>query len=56
MVALEKLKKAGLQVYEITSQDRQAFIKATEPVRTSFASNTGTLGKQLVELIAKIQK
>lgn len=55
MAALEKLKKAGLQVYEITSQDRQAFIKATEPVRTNFASNTGMLGKQLVELIAKIQ-
>ncbi|GAB4369782.1 MAG: TRAP transporter substrate-binding protein [Spirochaetales bacterium] len=53
--ALEKLKKAGLEVYEITAQDRQAFIKATEPVRASFASNTGTLGKQLVELIGKIQ-
>jgi C4-dicarboxylate-binding protein DctP len=44
------IRKAGVQIYELTPEARQVFIKATEPVRQSFANKTGELAKKLIEL------
>jgi C4-dicarboxylate-binding protein DctP len=44
------IRKAGVQIHELTPEARQLFIKATEPVRASFANKTGELAKKLIEL------
>lgn len=44
------IRKAGVQIYELTPEDRALFIKATEPVRQSFGKKSGDLAKKLMEL------
>lgn len=48
--AQKVIRKAGVQIYELTPEDRALFIKATEPVRGAFARKTGDLAKKLMEL------
>jgi C4-dicarboxylate-binding protein DctP len=47
--------KAGLQIHELTPETRPLFIKATEPVRQTFAQKTGDLAKKLIEMALSVQ-
>jgi C4-dicarboxylate-binding protein DctP len=48
--AYKVIKDAGINIYELTPEDRAEFVTATEPVRTAFADSTGELGKKLIEI------
>ncbi|MDT8284662.1 MAG: TRAP transporter substrate-binding protein DctP [Thermovirgaceae bacterium] len=48
--ALETIREAGVDIYTLTPEDREAFVKATEPVRQEFATGTGELGKKLIDI------
>ncbi|HPI97224.1 MAG TPA: DctP family TRAP transporter solute-binding subunit [Synergistales bacterium] len=48
--AYQVIRDAGLEIYELTPEDRAKFISATESVRTEFANSTGELGKKLIEI------
>lgn len=52
--AEETVKNAGVEVYELTAEDRAAFSKATEVVRADFLKKSGELGAQLVEIAKKL--
>ena len=52
--AEETVKKAGVEVYELTAEDRAAFAKATEVVRTDFLKKSGDLGAKLVDIAKKL--
>jgi len=44
------IRKAGVQIHQLTPEARPLFIKATDPVRQTFASKTGELAKKLMEI------
>jgi C4-dicarboxylate-binding protein DctP len=46
--AKQVIQKAGLQISELTPENRALFITATEPVRETFAKKSGELAKQLI--------
>lgn len=48
--AEKAIRKAGVQIHQLTPEARPLFIKATEPVRQTFASKTGELAKKLMEI------
>ncbi len=48
--------EAGVEIYSPNAEERAAFVKATEPVRTSFAEKTGDLGKTLIEMAIEASK
>jgi len=48
--AYQVIKDAGLDIYELTPEDRAEFISATETVRSEFANTTGELGKKLIDI------
>jgi len=44
------IRKAGVQIHQLTPEARPLFIKATEPVRQAFATKSGDLAKKLIDL------
>lgn len=54
--ALETVKAAGLEVYELTAADRDVFTKATEIVRQDFLKKSGDLGAQLMDVADKMKQ
>jgi C4-dicarboxylate-binding protein DctP len=44
------IRKAGVQIHQLTPEARPLFIKATDPVRQTFASKSGELAKKLMEI------
>ena len=53
--AKDVLQKAGVQILQLTPENRQLFIKATEPVRATFAGKTGELAKKLMEIALQLK-
>ena len=54
--ALATIKAAGLEVYELNSQDREAFVSATAALRESFLKKSGDLGAKLIPIADKLPK
>lgn len=52
-VSLEKLKKEGMQVHELTPEERAVFQKALEPVYQKYEAK---ITKELIELAKKVDK
>ena len=52
---LEEMTAAGVTITELSADELQAFIDATQPVRDSFAEEYGEVGQQMLELAAKYQ-
>lgn len=52
--AYKVIEENGLDIYELTPEDRELFIEATEPVREDFTKNTGELGEKLMEIANEI--
>ena len=48
--AKKVIQKAGVQIHALTPEARPLFIKATEPVRETFAKKSGELAKKLMEI------
>ena len=46
---MEKLRDAGMEVYEIPPEDIPKWQEATMPVRENFIRKMGDLGRQLVD-------
>ncbi len=44
------IRKAGVQIHQLTPEARPLFIKATEPVRQAFSTKSGDLAKKLIDL------
>jgi len=44
------IQRAGVQIHQLTPEARPLFIKATEPVRQTFAAKSGELAKRLIEV------
>jgi len=53
--AKKVIQKAGVQIHELTPEARPLFIKATEPVRQTFAQKTGEVGKRLIEMALSLK-
>ena len=53
--AEQVIRKAGVQIYEPTPEDRALFIKATEPVRENFAKKSGDLAKKLMGMALSLK-
>jgi C4-dicarboxylate-binding protein DctP len=49
------IRKAGVQIHELTPEARPLFIKATEPVRENFAKKSGDLAKRLMEIALSLK-
>ncbi len=49
--ARKVLAEEGMQIDELTAEERKAFVEATAPVREGFAENSGELGNKLLELL-----
>ncbi|GHV53432.1 periplasmic substrate-binding transporter [Deltaproteobacteria bacterium] len=54
--AEDVVRKAGIEVYALSAQDRLAFIKATDIVRQAFLQKTGELGAKLVQIAEKASR
>ncbi len=54
--ALEKVKKAGLNVYVPTDEDRAAFIQATKGLREAYLEKSGDLGAKLLPIADNLSK
>ena len=52
--AYNVIKDAGVQIYTLNDQEREAFKQATEPVRAAFTKNTGEVGKKLMDIAHSI--
>ena len=50
------IRDAGVEIYVLTAEDREAFVAVTESVRKTFAEATGDLGKKLIELAMESSK
>lgn len=48
--ARKVIQRAGVQIHQLTPEARPLFIKATEPVRQTFAAKSGELAKRLIEV------
>ena len=48
------VRKAGVEIYVPTPAEREAFSKATNPVREDFLKKSGELGEQFVKIAEKI--
>jgi C4-dicarboxylate-binding protein DctP len=44
------IQKAGVQIHKLTPDARPLFVKATEPVRHTFATKSGDLANKLIEM------
>ncbi|WP_300525736.1 DctP family TRAP transporter solute-binding subunit [Aminiphilus sp.] len=53
--AEKTIRDAGVEVTTLTPEERELFVKATEPVRTDFANKTGELGKKLIEMALAVE-
>jgi C4-dicarboxylate-binding protein DctP len=53
--AKKVIQKAGVQIHALTPEARPLFIKATEPVRESFAKKTGDLAKKLIDIALSLK-
>jgi C4-dicarboxylate-binding protein DctP len=49
------IQKAGVQIHRLTPEARPLFIKATEPVRQTFANKSGDLAKKLIEMALNLK-
>ena len=49
------IRKAGVQIHQLTPEARPAFIKATEPVRQAFATKSGDLAKKLIDMALSLK-
>ncbi len=54
--ALTAIKTAGLNVYELTPEERQEFIKATASIREGYLKKSGELGAKLLPIADKLPK
>lgn len=54
--AEETVRKAGIEVYVLTTADRAVFAKATEVVRQDFLKKSGELGQKFVDIADKMNK
>lgn len=54
--AEKKVREAGLNVYELTPEDRAALMDATKGVKEAFVKRAGDVGAQLVALSDKLFK
>ena len=52
--AYKVIKDNGLDIYELTPEDRKVFVEATAPVREDFTENTGEIGKKLMEIATSL--
>ena len=50
------IRDAGVEIYSPTGEEREAFVKATEPVRATFAEKTGDVGKTLIGMALEASK
>ena len=48
------IRDAKVEVHVISEQERELFVKATEPVRKAFEAKTGDIGKKLLDISAGI--
>ena len=53
--AKKVIQKAGVQIHVLTPEARPLFIKATEPVRETFAKKSGELAKKLIEIALSVK-
>ena len=53
--AKKVIQKAGVQIHALTPEARPLFIKATEPVRETFAKKTGDLAKKLIDIALSLK-
>ena len=44
------IRKAGVQIHQVTPEMRPLFVQATDPVRQAFATKSGPLAKKLIEI------
>lgn len=49
------IRKAGVQIHQLTPDARPLFIKATEPVRQAFATKSGELAKKLIDMALSLK-
>jgi len=55
--AAEKvIREAGVEIYSPTAEEREAFVKGTEPVRKTFAEKTGEVGQKLIDMAIAVSK
>ncbi len=54
--SLAAIKAAGLEVHELSSEERQAFVSATAALRESYLKKSGELGAQLMPIADKLEK
>jgi C4-dicarboxylate-binding protein DctP len=52
--AYKVIEDYGLDIYELTPEDREVFVEATAPVREDFTEDTGELGEKLMEIAASL--
>ena len=50
------IRDAGVEIYSPTAEEREAFVKATESVRKTFAEKTGEVGQTLIEMAITASK
>jgi C4-dicarboxylate-binding protein DctP len=48
--AEQVIRKAGVQIHQLTPEARPLFIRATDPVRQAFATKSGALAKKLIDI------
>jgi len=53
--AKKVIQKAGVQIHALTPEARPLFIKATEPVRETFANKSGDLAKKLIDIALSLK-
>jgi C4-dicarboxylate-binding protein DctP len=53
--AKKVIQKAGVQIHALTPEARPLFIKATDPVRETFAKKSGELAKKLIDIALSLK-
>lgn len=49
------IRRAGVQIHQLTPDARPLFVKATEPVRQAFATKSGDLAKKLIDMALSLK-
>jgi len=53
--AKDTIQKSGLEILQLTPENRKVFIEATEPVRANFADKSGELAKKLIDIALNLK-
>ncbi|MPN22894.1 hypothetical protein SDC9_170279 [bioreactor metagenome] len=52
--AYNVIKDGGVEIYALNDEERAAFVKATESVRSEFMQQTGEISHKLMEILESI--